>query len=160
MKTLIIGTGNILMADEGFGPYIITELEAERLPEGVDLLDAGTATLDIADTLSGYERLIIIDTIKAGGAPGKIYKFSPEDIRQKSQTQFSLHQSTLLDTINMLRLTKDAPVDITIFAIEPEDVSMKIGISDRLKEKVAVLKVLLKKELGVIPVKTGIQGCT
>ncbi len=147
MKTLIIGVGNILMGDEGFGPYIIEELKGLDLPEGVSLLDAGTATLDIADLVAGYERLIILDTVKSNGTPGDIYKFKPDDIAQKKETELSLHQYSLLDAVGMLRITQDIPSDITIIAIEPKDVSMKIGISHILKERISKIKQLILKEL-------------
>jgi len=147
MRTLILGVGNILMGDEGFGQYIIEELSKEKLPEGVDLLDAGTATLDIADLVIDYQRLIILDTVKTGDKPGSIYKFRPEDIRQRKQEELSLHQCSLLDAINMLKITQDVPSDIMIIAIEPEDVSMRIGISNTLRNKTSKIKQLIQEEL-------------
>ena len=71
-----MGAGNILMRDDGIGVRAIERLkELGGLPEEIDVIDAGTATLDALPLLDGVERLIIIDAVKGGGTPGTIYRF-------------------------------------------------------------------------------------
>lgn len=146
-KVLIIGVGNILLGDEGFGPHLVDELEKDTLPEGVDLLDAGVATLDLASLVNGYRKLIILDTIRAGGRAGDLYKFRPEDIKQKKTIGLSLHQGTLLEAIDMMKLTGDVPEDIVIFAVEPENIKMKIGLSKKIRDKISEIKRCILNEV-------------
>jgi len=146
-KILVVGTGNILMADEGFGPSMIKELAKEVLPAGVELLDAGTAGLDSAVLSDKYDKAVIIDTIKAGGSAGDMYRFRPQDIKQKKPLELSLHQASLIDSINMLKITEDAPKDIIILAVEPRDLSMKMGLSETLKGKIPEMKRLVMEEI-------------
>ncbi|HEV2131682.1 MAG TPA: hydrogenase maturation protease, partial [Longimicrobiaceae bacterium] len=74
-RTLIAGFGNVLRGDDGFGVEVIHRLEAAG-PAGdeVRLLEVGTGGLALAqELLAGYDRLIIVDAMTCGGAPGTLY---------------------------------------------------------------------------------------
>ena len=68
----IIGIGNILRKDDGIGVHVINELEKEGLPSTIQLVDGGTSTLDMLGYFLDYERIIVVDCLKAGYEPGTI----------------------------------------------------------------------------------------
>ncbi|MBV9416169.1 MAG: hydrogenase maturation protease, partial [Solirubrobacterales bacterium] len=70
-STLIAGVGNAWLRDDGFGGEVARRLADRQLPEGVDVIDAGTGGLDLAyEVMRGYDGLVILDVSKQGGEPG------------------------------------------------------------------------------------------
>ncbi len=122
-KTLVLGLGNPILTDDSAGYRVAMALRGNlRLP-GVDIKDAGVAGLDFLDMVVGYDRLVIIDAIQtAKGKPGRIYRFGPEALLDTlhSGTPHDINIATALELGK--RLEMDLPEDITIFAIEAEDV--------------------------------------
>jgi hydrogenase maturation protease len=136
MKTLVIGAGNLLRADDGVGLRVIDALRREDLEEGVDLND-DSAGLDIVTAIAGYDRVILVDAIKSGGEPGTIYRLSLEDF-EKRQTVHSFSTHVNMDFPAMLELGKKLfpgkmPADIVIIGIEAREL---MTISDRCTPEV------------------------
>jgi len=72
-RILIAGVGNILLGDDGIGPYVVRKLAANYVfEEGVELEDLGTPALDFIDHIAGLDALIVVDAVKNGEAPGTI----------------------------------------------------------------------------------------
>src|SRR5689334_2704826 len=71
MKTLVLGAGNLLLSDEGFGVHFIRYLEEHYdWPAGIELLDAGTMGLMISHRIAEADRVYIVDTLLGPGEPG------------------------------------------------------------------------------------------
>ena len=128
--------GNLLCSDDGVGLHIIEALRKENLGADVDLRE-GLTGLDILEKIKDFNRIIIIDAIKAGGEPGSIYKLTLEDFKEKHTLHsFSTHLN--MDIPAMLKLGEklfpgEITGDITIIAVEAEDIET---ISDRCTPKV------------------------
>jgi len=70
MNVLIGGMGNVLLGDDGFGPYVIHRLEAEYDFGGeVELADLGTPALDLTHRIAGRDVVILIDCIQGNEHP-------------------------------------------------------------------------------------------
>jgi coenzyme F420 hydrogenase subunit delta len=103
--TLVLGCGNLLFGDDGFGCEVVDYIESHyRVPEAVCLLDAGTGVRKLLFTLclspTRPARLLIVDAIDAGRTPGEIFEIDPAEIPPVKLDDFSLHQ---LPTSNLLR---------------------------------------------------------
>ena len=72
---VVIGIGNILQRDDGMGVHVVKQLENEGLPSTIELVDGGTATLSLLSYFMKYKKIIIIDSLKGGLAPGTIYDY-------------------------------------------------------------------------------------
>ncbi len=128
--TVVLGVGNILFGDDGFGCAVVDYVEAHYpVPEAVCLLDAGTSVRKLLFTLclstARPERLLILDAIDAGRSPGEIFEIDPAEIPPVKLDDFSLHQ---LPTSNMLReLQKTCGVEVRVLACQtgplPEEIS-------------------------------------
>jgi hydrogenase maturation protease len=138
MKKAVIGVGNIMMKDDGIGPFLISKLkEMDKLPDDVDLIDEGVGGMRIIHDIEGYDRILIIDAADFGGCPGEYKLFRPEDVETvKAISGRSLHEMDLIKTIELARLTGAAPDDIIIMAVQPGTIEMGEEISKALKERV------------------------
>jgi len=144
---IIMGIGNLIKSDDGAGLHAVRALEG-RVPEGVELVEGSVYCADLFGFLDGRSKAIFIDAIDAGEEPGAIFRFTPQQVKQKAALSVSVHDFGLYELIQTSRLMGECPEDITIFAIQVEHVEF----GDQLTEKVAaaVPKVceLVLEELG------------
>jgi len=119
--TLVLGCGNILFGDDGFGCAVVDYVESHyQIPEAVGLLDVGTGVRKLLFTLclspARPERLLILDAIDAGRTPGEIFEIDPAEIPAVKLDDFSLHQ---IPTSNLLReLQETCGVEVRVLACQ------------------------------------------
>jgi len=131
-KTVIIGIGNLILRDEGLGVHVVRQLEDRELPPGVELIDGGTATMDLLPVIHEAERIVVIDALRAGGEPGTIYRVSPEDLSCETQRPLSLHQVGLLEVVGMAKQL-GGHVDVAIIGVEPKEISWGMELSPEVE---------------------------
>jgi len=140
-KALVLGCGNILFGDDGFGPRIAEELlKNYNLPENVGIINAGTSVrtilFDIILSEKKPEKIIIIDAIDAGKSAGEIFELPIDEIPVKKIDDFSMHQ---LPTSNLLKELKDlCKVDVIIIACQIENIPTEVSttISKKLMDTI------------------------
>lgn len=140
--TLILGCGNTLFGDDGFGCALVDYLEANAaLPEDVCLLDVGTGVRKLLFTLClspvRPKRLLIVDGLDVGRAAGELFEIDPADIPAIKCDDFSLHQ---LPTSNLLReLAEQCGVEVRVLGCQtaplPDHVSP--GLSEPVAQALA-----------------------
>ena len=145
----MLGCGNILLGDDGFGPRVVEDLMNNNgLPGNVEVVNAGTSVrnllFDVVLSEKRPRRIIIIDAIDAGVRPGEILEMSLDEIPEKKIDDFSMHQ---LPTSNLLKELKDiCNVDVRILACQianmPEEVSS--GVSKALLEAMPAVQEKVK----------------
>ena len=146
-KVLILGVGNILLRDDGFGVRLIQSLEETAFPPNVQILEAGTVSHQLIPAFRSIDYLIVIDAVEAGDAPGSIFKFSPEDMNFHSEQKISLHQISLTDVLQMAELTGAKPKTV-IIAVQPKDVSTwGLELSDEVRMAMPKVKKIILEEL-------------
>ena len=135
MRTLVLGLGNILLRDEGVGVRVVEAL-AERytLPAEVEVVDGGTAGMDLLNTLAGCDHLLICDAVRTGGSPGSVVKLAGDQVPALFQTRCSPHQLGLADLLATLTLTGEAPAVVTLIGIIPADLRLGLELSDEAAE--------------------------
>lgn len=149
-KILILGVGNLLLRDDGFGVHVINSLKSVVLPVNVELLEAGTVSHQLIPLLHEIDHLIVIDAVEAGDVPGSIFRFSPEDMKFSSQPMASLHQISLIDVLHMAELTGKKPKTV-IIGVQPKDASSwSMELSAELSSVVPRVKELIFEELNAI----------
>ena len=82
-RLLVLGVGNLLLTDDGVGIHAVQDLAKEDEWSGlpVTFLDGATFTQDIFHIFQEYERVLVLDAIKAGRAPGTAYRFTEAELR-------------------------------------------------------------------------------
>ncbi|MBM4036890.1 MAG: hydrogenase maturation protease [Planctomycetes bacterium] len=115
-ETLVLGCGNELFGDDGFGRAVARRLrESPLLPQGVLALDAGTAVREVLfDVLLGPvrpRRVVVVDAVDLGREPGEVWCIEARDLPEVKLDDFSMHQ---VPTSNLLReLHELAGVEVT-----------------------------------------------
>jgi len=145
-KTLILGVGNLLLKDEGVGVHVAQRMMEMALPQNVEVMDAGTATLDVLPLVDDVDRLIIVDVLKGGGAPGTIYKLIPEDVMQGKQEPLSLHQIDVLQMLDMCALLGSKPSTV-IIGIEPKEIDPAVELSPEVEAAIPRIIELVLEEI-------------
>lgn len=100
--TLIIGVGNIIMGDEGFGVHVARELMKVELPEYVRIEEGGVGGFNLLGSLEGIDRVIVVDVMMTDTKPGEVYLFKPEPgFSEPGKNIISFHQVGVLELVKM-----------------------------------------------------------
>jgi hydrogenase maturation protease len=151
---MVIGIGSFLMGDDGIGVHAARVLK-EMVPEDVEVVEGGVYSADMLAYIGGCKTVIFIDAMDSGLEPGTVYRFTPEEVKNESGIQMSIHDFGLYDLIRSARLMDLCPEKIILFAVQVKEVSLGIGLSEELERVLPELCRLVIKELsGVV---NGIQ---
>ena len=134
-KVLVLGVGNPILSDDGVGIHVARILKEKLIP-GVEIDELPASGLELLDIVHGYERVIIIDSIKTdGGKPGELYEMREEDF-QKTIHGSSPHGINIPTALAMGRkiIPDQMPMEILFFAIEAKDT---LNVSEKLTPEVA-----------------------
>lgn len=145
VKTAVIGVGNILMGDDGVGVHAIRELQQRGAPDYITCIDGGTASFDALDACGDCGDIIVVDAVRAGGAPGTIYRMTLDEWR--STRGISLHDVTLLDAISMAEAFDGRDIRVRVIGIEPDEIGPGLELSQPVREKLDELINCISKEL-------------
>ncbi|MBI3661738.1 MAG: hydrogenase maturation protease [Acidobacteria bacterium] len=157
-RVLIIGVGNELLGDEGLGVHVARLLLASRgaLPAGVEVLEAGTALLDLLAEMSQSARVIFVDAIRMGGKPGTLYRAELGGECEEMSGEalpFSLHQCDLFQALGVARLLGLLPGRVTLLGAEPERIEPGTRLSPTLRQASAQLVSALLAETQGVEIK-------
>ncbi len=124
MKTLVLGMGNPILSDDAVGIRVVQEVANKLDDPSVTVAESSLAGLGLLDCVTGYDRVIIVDAIQTEGkSAGCIYRMGPEDF-SCSKRLSAPHQINLITALELGRRLKLAmPREITIFAVEAEDIA-------------------------------------
>ena len=132
--TAVIGVGNILYGDDGFGPRVVERLEGEDLAPGVDVIDGGSIGIDLLDYLTEYDRVIVIDAAEMGLEAGTLRVFTPDEVRSLEKgTPLSLHSTDILGVIELAKALGKPIGDVHIVAVQPRFVGPREDLSEPVR---------------------------
>lgn len=154
-RVLILGLGNILLKDEGIGVHAIRKLQELTLPENVEIIDGGTAGLDMLLSQEGLYKLIVIDAAKAGKKPGTIYKAKvsgeeidklPHIFGREQDLKISSHQFGLIESLTAAQSCNCEPKEIVIIGVEPKDMDYGLELTEEVSGKLEeIIKTVLEE---------------
>jgi hydrogenase maturation protease len=140
IRSLVVGMGNPLLRDDAVGIRLAAFLRG-RLgePPGLSYVEECSAGgLEILDLVAGHERLVLLDSIKAGGPPGSWYRFDGSSLRETMNLR-NVHDTNLATALELgRRLGLPVPVEgeVHVFAVEVEDnLSFDERMTDALEER-------------------------
>lgn len=120
-QTVVVGCGNLLRGDDAVGPTLVRHLWELGVPDGVTLVDGGTAGMDVAFKMRGARRVIVIDASSTGAAPGTIYRVPGEEL-EDLPTLDGLHTHAFrwdhALSFGRWLLGDEYPDDIVVYLIE------------------------------------------
>lgn len=146
----IIGMGNVLLGDDGFGPCVIGILAATwEFPDSVELIDAGTPGLDLAGLLCGREAVIFVDSVAASSAPGELRFYRDGELQHALvlKPRVSPHDPALAEALAIARLVADGPAHVLLVGTVPENTEVGVGLSSRVASAADLAVIAIVAEL-------------
>jgi coenzyme F420 hydrogenase subunit delta len=134
-RTLVLGCGNVLYGDDGFGPAVADVLaEGYPVPGDAAAVSLGLATRGFVFDLLLAERhparIVVVDAMhREGRRPGEIFEVSLDELPVEKVDDFSFHQGP---TSNLLRELRDhCGVDVVVVGCQPAEIpaEMRQGLS-------------------------------
>lgn len=130
MAILILGLGNLLMSDDALGVRAVEDFRQRwRLPAGVSVVDGGTLGLDLLPLLEGVQRLLIVDAIDLGAAPGTVFRLAGEEVPRAFASKLSVHQMGLQDLLAVAELQGHCPAELVAWGVQPASLEMDLQLS-------------------------------
>ena len=120
-KVLILGIGNVLWADEGFGVRVVEEIARRyRFGPNVRLLDGGTQGIYLVDQVRWADVLVVFDAVDYGLPPGTLKRVEGEEVpRFMGAKKMSLHQTGFQEVLAMADLMGDYPEHLLLIGVQP-----------------------------------------
>ncbi len=131
-KVLIGGIGNVLLGDDGVGPYVVRLLNSQYAFEsGVEVIDLGTPALDLIDQFSGKDAVILIDCIQSDDAdPGSVQLYRKDDlIRHRPEVRMDPHSPALVENLLSADLFGLSPRELLLVGIVGENYAPGCSLS-------------------------------
>jgi len=159
-RIAVVGLGNILMGDDGVGVAVVEALRREELPANVELFDAGTALQDLMPELEGFARVVLVDSCKAGGESGAIYRSVHQpDAWDADPMDDSLHNMDVAQVLRLHRVAGGQLGKMVLIGIEPADIKLREGLSPELEGRLPLILQSVQNEL-MIPLEERPGGTT
>ena len=120
---LVLGVGNLLWSDEGFGVRCVEQLHQRfEWPLGVRLLDGGTQGLYLVNDVCEAERLLVLDAVDFGDPPGTLRVVRGDDVpRFTPAKKMSMHQTGIQDVLSAAELMGNLPAEIVLIGVQPAE---------------------------------------
>ncbi len=141
----VLGLGNDLLADDGFGVDVARRLRSE-LPECVEVTSSIASGFALLDEVLGADRLLVIDTVTDGqGPPGTVQTFREASVAPGG----SPHYVGLFETLDLGRaLGLDVPGDLVILAVQAGDcLTIGGGMSPGVRAAIPQVMGLVKDQI-------------
>ncbi len=119
----VLGIGNLLWADEGFGVRSVEALQrGHEFAPHVSLVDGGTQGLYLIQHVQAADALLIFDAIDYGLAPGTLKLVRDGDVpRFMGAKKMSLHQTGFQEVLSLAQLTGKYPARVLLIGCQPQE---------------------------------------
>ena len=152
-RIVVLGVGNLLMSDDGFGVHAVHRLLKDPLP-GIEIYDAGTSALTALDLADGADRLLMIDAIRSNQPPGTLMRCNGFTAKHEPGMP-SIHAMGLTTALQLVPEDR-RPRQFTVLGAEPESLDYGMELSNTLQ---TCLPDLLREVRQILNHWTA-QGCS
>lgn len=155
-KITLLGVGNTIMQDDGFGVHVIEKMQKMKFPDNVQILDGGTLGMELLPYLEGTDKLIIVDAINAKGEIGEFFTFIGDEITRYFTNKLSIHDVGLNDLLAALIFTDKPIKETVVMGVKPAVVALGVDMTEVIADKIdyGVEKVLQQlNKWDIVPIK-------
>lgn len=137
-RILIVGVGNVLHGDDGFGVELAWRLAAETFPPGVKVIETGIGGMSIVQELmTGYDAVLLLDAHRSGGRHGELRLLQPvlpdlSELNAHALRDYfaDTHYATPIRALSLLEQMGRLPRKVAIIGCEPAEVeAFNLGLS-------------------------------
>ena len=131
----VLGVGNLILTDEGFGVHVINYLnEHYEFPDNVQLVDGGTLGMELTHFITGTKKLLIVDAVDGGLEPGTIYRLTGDEIKAHFRQKISAHEVGIEEVLTLLELTGRPIDEVIVLGAQPFDMDAGVDLSSDMKK--------------------------
>ena len=147
-KVTLLGIGNILMGDEGFGVHFVRWFSKRYSgTSDLNIVDGGTLGYKLLDMICSCDHLIVVDVLKLDDTPGSIYHFTKEEMELHMPPPTTAHEVTFPDVLVKSELLGEAPETIFLCIVPERYKDLDMDMSELLFDKFSDMEKLLLTEL-------------
>ncbi len=151
----ILGIGNVILKDEGFGVRVVEYLDSHyEFPDSVQIVDGGTLGIELTQYLTGTKKLLVVDSINGGSEPGTTFIFRNDQVMAHFQDKLSAHEVGIQDVLALLTITGKKIPEIAVIGAQPVSVEAGVELTDKMQSllpKIAGQALEILKEWGISP---------
>jgi hydrogenase maturation protease len=134
---VVLGLGNLLLKDEGFGVHAMQALRDEIGPNtNFEFVDGGVLGLDLLPLVEDTRNLLVLDALDAGLSPGSVIELAGDQIPVFSNFKLSQHQLGFQEVIGLAKFRGKMPHNLFIIGVQPDDVSLGLELSEPVAEAI------------------------
>jgi hydrogenase maturation protease len=150
--TVVVGCGNLIRGDDAAGPVLVRVLADRDLPDGVRLIDGGTAGMDVAFAMRGAQRVIVVDASRVGVAPGTVHKVPGSELTDLRPPEGNLHRFRWDQALGFAQwLLKDEyPDEVTVYLVEGESFEAGEPLTPAVESAVTRIADAIAEDLAVV----------
>ena len=138
-ENTVLGVGNIILSDEGFGVRVVEYLQKNfTFPENVALIDGGTLGVELLHFVEGTRRLLIIDSIDGGSDAGMTFHLRGDEIKNHFAQKISAHEVGIQDVLTMLELSGKKIPHVELIGAQPFSLEAGVELSAQMSELVPI----------------------
>ena len=138
-RVLVAGIGNVLLGDDGVGPFVTQWLNAGfTFGEGVEVEDLGTPALDFIDRIVGLDALIVVDAVKNDQPRGTLTLYRKQDLmRNAPAVRMDTHSPALTESLMAAEVFFGvSPKEVLLIGISGESYQADCTLSQSVREAV------------------------
>lgn len=137
---VVLGVGNILLTDEGLGVHVVEDLKTNyTFTPQISLIDGGTMGMELLTYMRGMKKILLIDAVNGGEAPGTIYEFPHRELEQYFTDHISVHEVGMQDILRIRAIQENPLEDAIVIGVEPE--SLDVGFEPSAPVQMALPEV-------------------
>ena len=126
----IIGLGNVLHGDEGFGVAALDSLrESSDFPERVHCIDGGTQGIYLLDYIESCDAVIVFDALVPVEYDRKVYVYRNEELPAFIHRKMSSHQMGFSELLGLARLRGKMPRELVLIGVPPKELELSMELS-------------------------------
>ncbi len=131
-KIIVLGLGNLLCGDDGFGVRVIQSLQASyRFPECCEIIDGGTQGQILYGLLEEADRLLLVDAVDLGSEPASLRLYSQEEIPVWLGTRkLSAHQNSFAEVLALGAIKEILPEEINLLGFQCQQTEFGAPLSE------------------------------
>ncbi len=147
-RVTVLGVGNVLLSDEGFGVRVAEALDASyEFPDDVQVLDGGVLGMELLRFVTGTEKLLVLDALKEGDADGKCRRLAGDEVKAHFREKLSAHEIGVQDVLTFLEVTGKPISEVVVIGAEPLNLEAGLSLSEEMAPRVAEASAMALEEL-------------
>lgn len=142
---MVLGLGNLLLGDEGFGIHVIRRLKEVGLPRQIRIEEGGVGGFNLLGHLDGVKRLLVVDVMMLKSPSGELQLLKSDQKPSEPRKQIlSFHQVGVLELVQMWGLLGHEP-EIIFLVTRPEKMEWSTELSPPLQSAVPEATDLIRR---------------